>query len=124
MISVDRDPVNISFVSEADNYPITITGISVPFCFPAITHIFSPARHQEIVHMGEEHIIAKDRLRSIYCRCEVNKLVFINGVPILCYLAIYLQSGNTSVRINVQSKMRVNVAISYIIEVLRTRLQG
>src|SRR4026208_1127579 len=103
---------------QSHDHPIPVAGFTISFRLPTISHIHSSSWHDQVIHMGEEHIVAKNGPGPVRSGGKVNKIVLIHHRPVFIYFTIYFESRYPAIGINVQAKMRVYTIIRDLEEIL------
>ena len=112
-----------AFCAKLKDYPIFVIRRAIAFGLPAITHVFTAARHNQVVHVTKKHIIALDRFATVKCSCKVYQLIFFNKTPVFLHLPIHLKTCHASVRIDVEPYMAEELIVLNFKKVLTTRVK-
>ena len=96
---------NLSRLAELDDRPI-VTWTTAPLCFPAVAHVRRSSGHDQVVTMTKEHVAAREHQAAVFDRREIDLATSaFESVPIGHDFAVDAQSRDTTVRIDLETKM-------------------
>src|SRR5207249_10379519 len=91
--------------AELDDRPI-VARPPAAFGLPAVAHVCSPARHDQIMTMSKEHITARNDQPSIFRGRKINLAAeLFQAIPVGHNLAIHSQPRHAPIRIDLETQM-------------------
>jgi len=103
---VDFNAMDLAWRSKPDYHPI-MAWTTTPFCFPAVAHVDSTVRHNQVVPVPKKHIAAREHKPTIVNRCQIDiaSAAFEPG-PIRLNFTVDPEPCHATIGINHETQVR------------------
>src|SRR5262249_34697035 len=91
-------------LGQLDDCPI-VTWATTPLCLPPVAHICRAAGHDQVMAMAEEHVATGEHECAVFGGSQIDGAGAFELVPVRHDLAVYAQSCDATVRVDLEAKV-------------------
>lgn len=122
MQGVDDDLLDLARMTQRDDHPV-IARRATTRGFPAVAHVDATARVEDVAHAAEVFVGAGEGAATVEGCCQVHLLVVAHSGPVAERNAVYAQTGNTTVRVDVEAQVAERFVVADFVVVVAVALQ-